>query len=251
MTHSLRTRLLGYTVAIIITVSGGIAFYSTVEIRKDLLAGFQRDRETHARHMAAELAGVLQFHDLRALDGQLRAAHASPDVLYVQLLDVDGRPLHSSSADAGRALFGRQLASGGRWLSVWTPNRLQVGGRDGRLHDQTDQPRGFKSSAGSVAMGDIDGPDVSRGMRGKQAGAEGRGNLENRAGRGVGASLHLPAPSDMDESVAARAQFAGNVKGVLRPKTAVAVSRPADKIWHRPCSLFQPTLICHHLSMLP
>ena len=58
-------------------------------------------------------------------------------------------------------------------------------------------------------------------------------------------------PAAIGEIIVATLPSAGNDEGVAKFKTTLAVARTVDRIWHRTCSLFQPTTICHYLSKSP
>ena len=134
MMYGIRTKLLVYSMVIVLLVSVSISVFSMVTNEIRVRAQFEEEALRHSSLIAETLAPSLTRPDTAAITKRLRSARLHADVTRSVVFDRDGHVIADGSAEnllQGRRLSGpivKSIVTAHRWFSENNGQVLWVGG---------------------------------------------------------------------------------------------------------------------------
>ncbi len=134
MKLSIRTKLILFTVCVVLLVGGSIALHSFSQGRELIVTNFERDARETAALIAGSVANDLYHLDVHSLRVRVESAVTNPDIRYIYVMDKEGVVLADNSNEnalRNKKLsdnFSREMLLARNWISRLEAGRLIVGG---------------------------------------------------------------------------------------------------------------------------
>jgi len=134
MKLSIRTKLIAFTVCIILLVGGSISLYSIYQGSERTLHTFRNDALQTTTLLSGTIVSDLYFLDISALRHSLQNARVNPDIAYTYVLDAGGTVLTDGTGRnplGGQKMtdeFSGEMLQSTGWISRAEGEILKVGG---------------------------------------------------------------------------------------------------------------------------
>jgi PAS domain S-box-containing protein len=102
MRFGIQTKLIVFSIALVLLVGGGISFYSIYRGRRDVLAAFERKAFDIGQLLAEAASDKIYFLDIAELRGELKNAQLNSDISYIYVTDRTGKILAGVGTDGDR-----------------------------------------------------------------------------------------------------------------------------------------------------
>lgn len=133
MKISIRLKLIGFTLCVVLLVGGTISFYSIYQLRQRILATFEKEIKDMTAIMSTDIANELYFLNLSSLRLRLENIRLDPDFTYIYVTDLEGvvladgtleNPLRDQKlSDA----FSKKIMLSNHWISTVDDGILKSG----------------------------------------------------------------------------------------------------------------------------
>ena len=134
MRSSIRLKLVGFTMGVVLLVGGAIFLHGLHLGRVRILTDFETEARETTGLISGSLADDLYFLNIRSLRGHLENARVNPDVASAYVMDAEGVILSDGTQENAlrdsvpRDAFSHEVLRSSAWISRLVDGLLNVGG---------------------------------------------------------------------------------------------------------------------------
>jgi PAS domain S-box-containing protein len=133
MRFGIQTKLIVFSILLVLLVGGSISFYSIYRGRRDVLAAFERKALDVGQLLAETASDKIYFLDIAELRSELRNAQLNSDISYIYVTDRTGKFLAGVGTDEDRGsaesfLKSEILLNKTQWVYRNDNTTLTIGG---------------------------------------------------------------------------------------------------------------------------